>query len=99
MHTYTGGAEGMSSTLWTVAIRKPKKDEFTRPFAQRLLELRQQRGWTQKELADQIGVVREMVANYERGIHHPPLQTLQKLARILGVSVDYLINGVSPSQG
>jgi transcriptional regulator with XRE-family HTH domain len=81
-----------------MADRKPKTDEFTRTFARHLRELREERGWTQKALVEQIGVVREMIANYERGFHHPPLPTLQKLARAFGVTVDYLFTGRPPAR-
>lgn len=87
----------MSSTLSTVPGRKKKKDEFTQHFALRLRQLREQRGWTQQGLAERIGVLRAMVANYEGGFHHPPLPTLQKIARVFGVSVDYLLSGSGPS--
>ena len=39
-----------------------------------------------------------MIVYYEGGFHHPPLPTLQKLAKEFGVSVDYLLNGAPPSQ-
>lgn len=79
-----------------VPQRKPKQDPFSRALSQRLRELREQRGWIQKDLADRVGILREVVANYERGVSHPPLPTLQKLARVFGVTIDYLINGDPP---
>lgn len=87
----------MSTTLHVVPQRKPKADPFSRDLAQRLRQLREQRGWLQKDLAEQIGVLREVIANYERGVSHPPLPTLRRLARAFGVTTDYLINGEGPA--
>jgi len=71
--------------------RQPRTDEITQAFAQRLRELRRERGFTQKDLGERVGVARSMIVNYEGGFHHPPLPTLIKLARELGVRVDFLV--------
>ena len=86
----------MSSTLQLVPQRKPRQDPFSRELSQRLRQLREQRGWLQKDLAERVGVLREVIANYERGVSHPPLPTIRRLARAFGVTTDYLINGETP---
>lgn len=44
-------------------------------------------GLTQKELGDKMGVDSATVGKYERGILNPKLQTLEKIAAALGVTV------------
>ncbi|MCL6592703.1 MAG: helix-turn-helix domain-containing protein, partial [Alicyclobacillus sp.] len=50
-------------------------------------------GWTQDEVADKIGVARSTYSNYENGHREPDLNTIQKLAELYGVSIDYLLTG------
>jgi transcriptional regulator with XRE-family HTH domain len=74
--------------------------EFSRAFAARLRQLRLERGWTQEELGQMIGTDNSGIRSYELKLHHPPLMTLQKLAAVFGVSVDFLLNGASkPAEG
>ena len=54
--------------------------------------LRREKGMTQKELADMIGVTDKAVSKWERDVACPDTQTIPKLAEILGVSVEELIN-------
>jgi len=60
-------------------------------FGTRLAALRKTAGYTQQQLADEIGVSRRMVAYYETESEHPPASLLIDLARALNVSVDSLL--------
>ena len=53
----------------------------------RIRALRNSKGYTQEQLADQIGVSRQKYARLENGINSITLDTLAKIARVLGVSV------------
>ena len=53
--------------------------------------LRKNKGWTQQELADKIGIKRSLVGAYEEGRAEPSAQKLLKFAEILYVTVDDLI--------
>jgi len=64
-------------------------------FGRMLAELRKAKGFTQQELADNVGVSQRMVAYYERHAKRPPLEKLQAIARALSVSIDQLL-GVQP---
>lgn len=55
--------------------------------------LRLERQWTQAELARRIGATQPKVSNLERGRHFPRMTRLRKLARVLGVTPDDLVNG------
>ena len=58
-------------------------------FADKLRNLREALGWTQDDLAEAAQVNRVTVAKYEAGKIEPKLKTLGKLARALGVDVNY----------
>ncbi len=64
-------------------------------IARRLSELRKDKGITQSELAEKLGVSRTTVANYETGNRTPEYDTLARLADIYQVSCDYIIRGIS----
>jgi integrase/DNA-binding XRE family transcriptional regulator len=53
----------------------------------RLEELRNKKGWSQAALAAKLGVTREYLARLEGGQHDPPLSTVERLAKILGVRI------------
>lgn len=54
--------------------------------------LRKQKNITQNDLADQLDVQRTMISAYEDGRSEPKLSTLQKLAEILEVGFEELLN-------
>jgi len=56
-------------------------------------QLREKRGMTQAELADQIGVSGKAVSKWETGRGLPDISLVQPLAQALGVSVIELMNG------
>jgi transcriptional regulator with XRE-family HTH domain len=64
-------------------------------FGKRLAKLRKEAGFTQKELADEIGATRRVIAYYETESAHPPANLLVDLAQALNVSTDELL-GVKP---
>ena len=62
--------------------------------------LRKEKKMTQKELADMLNITDKAVSKWERGIACPDTQTLPKLAEILGVSVEELLNAKpAPASG
>lgn len=60
-------------------------------FGESLKELRQKRGLRQEDVARLVGVERPTVANWERGMKQPGLETLVRLGQLLGVSLDELV--------
>lgn len=61
---------------------------------QKILKLREARvaaGLSQGQLAEKIGVVPGTVSNWEVGTREPDLSMLRRLAEVLGVSVDALL--------
>ena len=63
-------------------------------LGQRLRELRRERGLTQHQVADRLGVTASVVSAYEGGLRQPSYEVLIKLVRLYGVSADYLL-GIS----
>ena len=60
-------------------------------LGQRLKELREEKGLTQKQLAEQLGINSVTYLHYEKSQREPPLSLLAEIARFYSVSVDYLL--------
>ncbi len=65
--------------------------EENRVFANRLLALRKQRGWSQPTLAKKVGTSGAIIGRYERGEITPSIGVARKLAEALEVTLDYLV--------
>lgn len=63
----------------------------------RLARIRRDRGFSQADLAEKLGVTQANVSDYERGRYVPNADTIVQLAQILGVSADQLL-GLKPSK-
>ena len=60
-------------------------------IADRIKKLREQKGFTQTELAKQLGITRSSVNAWEMGISVPSTQYIVALAGIFKVSADFLL--------
>ena len=67
-------------------------------FGKNLIQLRKMHQLTQEALAEKIGVTRQAVAKWESGDSVPDLQTGQKLAEVLNVSLDELVSFETENQ-
>ena len=65
----------------------------------RIAALRKEKGMTQLELAQQMGVTDKAVSKWERDLACPDIQTLPRLAQLFGITVDELMQGAAPGQG
>ena len=54
----------------------------------RIRELRAERGMTQQDLADKIGVTRQTVIAIEQDKYSPSLETAFKIAMVFGVPLE-----------
>jgi transcriptional regulator with XRE-family HTH domain len=68
-------------------------DLLTRRFAANVQRLRSKRKMSQKALADKVGISVSYVSMLERGQRSPPLETIEKMARALGVTPANLLAG------
>lgn len=60
-------------------------------IADRIKLLREQKGFTQSELAKQLGITRSSVNAWEMGISVPSTQYIIELAGLFHTSADYLL--------
>jgi len=56
--------------------------------------LRVERNFTQKQVADRVGVAVSAISSYESGMRYPSYEVLIRYARMFHVSSDYLL-GIS----
>lgn len=61
-------------------------------IAERLIKLRKEKGLSQEDLAEKLGLSRQAVSKWERAEASPDTDNLICLARIYGVSLDELLN-------
>ena len=57
----------------------------------RIKQLREAAGMSQRELRERIGISGPAVAMWESGENRPSLTNLEKLADVLGVSIDAIL--------
>ena len=60
--------------------------------AKNLERLRKESGYTQEALAEKVGVSRQAVSNWEKGISSPDTDNLIALAKLYGVMVDDIVS-------
>lgn len=60
-------------------------------FGENLKELREQHGLSQAEFAENIGVSRALIAQYETGAKAPNVNLAAKIAREFGVTIDTMM--------
>ncbi|MBU3915414.1 helix-turn-helix domain-containing protein, partial [bacterium] len=60
-------------------------------FPKKLKRLRQERGWSQAQVASQVGIEEQRISKYERGLMYPTTKIMLKLVSIFEVSLDYLL--------
>ena len=65
----------------------------------RIATLRKKKGLSQDQLAKQINICASAIGMYEQGRREPPIKTLVALAKVLEVSLDYLITGRDTQNG
>ena len=67
-------------------------------FEERLYQLRRERGISQEELANIVGVSRQAVQKWESGASQPNMDNLIAISEYFGVTLDYLLRGDENSQ-
>ena len=60
-------------------------------FNIRLKELRLEKGYSQKQLANIIGYDQSMITRWEKGECEPTATAIKKLALLINVTTDYLL--------
>ncbi|MDD2363142.1 MAG: helix-turn-helix transcriptional regulator [Oscillospiraceae bacterium] len=65
-------------------------------LSEKIIMLRKKMGWSQEELAEQLGVSRQSISKWELGAAIPDLDKILRLSRLFGVSTDYLLKDDAP---
>lgn len=60
-------------------------------LADKIIKLRKKNGWSQEELADKMHVSRQAVSKWEAAQTTPDLEKILGLAKLFGVTTDYLL--------
>ncbi len=68
-------------------------------FNERLVELRTEKGISQKTAAIELGVSQALLSHYEKGIREYSLSFLCKASEYYGVSADYILNRTNSRTG
>jgi DNA-binding XRE family transcriptional regulator len=82
---------------WTIALlytQNSNVQQLLFKLGKRVRSLREDRGWTQEELAHRSRLNRSYMSEVERGKSDVSLSTLQKIARPLGISLAELLTGL-----
>lgn len=64
-------------------------------FGENLKNVRKQRGITQEELAEILGVSKQAISKWESDNAYPETEKLPAISNTLNISIDYLLNDIS----
>lgn len=67
-------------------------------FAEKLIELRKSKGWSQEELGDKLGVTRQTISKWELGSTTPEMEKIAALSELFNITTDELIKGKAPEK-
>ena len=60
-------------------------------LADKIISLRKKAGWSQEDLAQQLGVTRQSVSKWEGAQSVPDMDKILQMSRIFGVTTDFLL--------
>lgn len=60
-------------------------------LADKITALRKKAGWSQEELAEQLGVTRQSVSKWEGAQSVPDMDKVVQMSRLFGVTTDFLL--------
>ena len=66
-------------------------------LGRRIASLRKEKGYTQEKISALLNVTPQAISKWEQGNALPDTLLLLPLARVFGVSIDYLLTGESPA--
>ena len=58
-----------------------------------ILKLRKEKGWTQKQLADQLHLSDRTISKWERGAGCPDVSLLAEVSALLGANIEEILDG------
>ena len=72
---------------------------MNKKLADSIIALRKKNGLSQEQLAEKIGISRQTVSNWERGIAAPDLETLNLISKLFDEDLSVMINGGNSGRG
>lgn len=88
----------MSRAHGAVITMTHEEITFFKDLGSRIAILRKERGLTQTQLGEMIGVSQQQIVSFEKGRRKVPVSALPKLSETLGISVEELI-GIDAKPG
>ena len=85
-----GKATKDNAILWHM------KGAMAMNISDRIQYLRKQKGYSQEELADKIGVSRQAVSKWESEQSTPDLEKIITMSELFEVTTDYILKGIEP---
>lgn len=66
--------------------------DFKQQFCSKLKEARKEKGYSQEQLANKLGLVKSTITGYEKGKSEPSISTIYKIMDILNVDANFLFS-------
>jgi transcriptional regulator with XRE-family HTH domain len=82
----------MSINVRRTRSRRPNP-KLSLQIGHRIQQLREEKGWNQRQLAAHLGISKSSLSNYESGDREITLPTLLRTAHIFDIPVDFLLPG------
>lgn len=89
--------DGNATTISDRISLSKRKAVSVMNIADRIQSLRNNKGISQEELADKIGISRQAVSKWESGQSLPDIEKIILLSDYFGVTTDYLLKGIEPT--
>lgn len=80
------------------SLRQEGQKEMPQSLGERIKIFREERHWSQAELAEKISVTRQAVSNWERNKTLPDIYTLQQIVVLFGMTIDELVEGTKEAE-
>ena len=68
--------------------------KITKQLGMRIAYLRKQKKWSQEELSFQSNINKNYICDIENGRRNPTLEVLSKISNGLGITLEFLFNGI-----
>lgn len=84
--------DDVKHTLSSIPEEEQQAIDFTAKIVAKIIIRRKDLGWTQAQLAEAAGLKQSAVARIESANSIPRIDTLQKLAKAVGMKIDLVID-------
>ncbi len=85
-------------TLFTKKSDENKNEETISTLGTRIAGLRKEKGYTQEEFSDMLGVSAQAVSKWENDLSCPDIMLIPQIASIFDITTDELLTGKSPEK-